>query len=261
MQEAVSTILIDRAREVEGINRMVLLSLIAHAAIVTAVVLMPSSWRTGAPKAEPVRMVLSFGGSPGPKTGGNNPIANRPVQAVAPPEAKPSPVVPPAAKTPDMVIPDKPARTTAKNSAVKAPDKSASRKVTTGPEVKSGAARVETGGAQIPFGGLSTTGGGGTGGVRLDVANFCCPEYIITMVQRIREHWNERPGGAGEVTVKYTIRADGMLTQVEVEKTSGNPLLDLESRRAVLMTRQLPPLPREFTQSALTVHLIFEYKR
>jgi TonB family protein len=206
-------------------------------------------------------MVISLGGSPGPATGGMTQIANRAVQAVAPPDAKPAPVTPPAAKRPEMVIPEKSARPAPKTTPTKAPDKSASRRVTTGPEVRSGAARVETGGAQIPFGGLSSSGGGGTGGVTLDVGNFCCPGYIQTMIQRIRENWDQQQGAAGEVTVKFTIRRDGMLTNVEVEKASNNPMLDLESRRAVLMTRQLPPLPREFGEPALTVHLVFDYKR
>lgn len=261
MQEAVSTILIDRAREVEGVNRMVTLSVAVHAAIIAALLLMPASWRTAAPKAEAVRMIISLGGAPGPDAGGMTQMANRAVQAVAPPAAKPVPVAPPAAKVPDMAVPDRTSKVTPRTPVSKAPDKSASRKVTTGPEVKSGAARVETGGAQVPFGGLSTSSSGGTGGVRLDVGNFCCPEYITTMVQRIRENWNERQGAAGQATVKYTIRRDGMLANVEVEKSSGNPMLDLESRRAVLMTRQLPPLPREYTEPALTVHLVFDYKR
>ena len=61
--------------------------------------------------------------------------------------------------------------------------------------------------------------------------------------------------------MKFTIRRDGMLTNVEVEKTSGNPLLDLESRRAVLDTRQLPPLPDRVHRPTLTVYLTFDYKR
>ena len=53
-----------------------------------------------------------------------------------------------------------------------------------------------------------------------------------------------------------------MLTQVELEKPSGQALLDLEARRAVLKTMQLPPLPREFTGRAhLTVHLTFDFQR
>ena len=261
MQEAASNILIDRAREVEGINRMVLVSLVAHAAIIGGVLLMPASWRTSEPKAEAVRMVISLGGSPGPKTGGQNPIANRAVQAVAPPAARPAPVAPPAARKPDMVIPDKPARVVPKTEAAKPADKSASRRATTGPEIRPGAARVETGGAPIPFGGLSTTGGGGTGGARLDVGNFCCPAYLQAVVDRIRENWNKDQGAAGEVRIKFTIRRDGMIVNTEVERASGNPMLDLESRRAVLKTMQVPPLPGEYTNPALTVALVFEYRR
>ena len=46
-----------------------------------------------------------------------------------------------------------------------------------------------------------------------------------------------------------------------VEPANGNPLLDLESRRAVLATQQIPPLPDQFTRPNLTVYLLFEYKR
>ena len=70
------------------------------------------------------------------------------------------------------------------------------------------------------------------------------------MSQRIRSNWNQKQGAAGQTVVKFTIRRDGMLTNVEVEKTSSNPLLDLESQRAVLKTKQLPPLPRSSTDHA-----------
>ena len=124
-------------------------------------------------------------------------------------------------------------------------EKSTTKKPSTGPEIKSGAARVVTpNAAQVPFGGLAErAGGSSTGGLRLDVANFCCPDYIETMNRRIRSNWDQQQGAAGQTVVKFTIRRDGMLTNVEVEKASGNPLLDLESRKAVLTTRQLPPLP------------------
>ena len=121
-------------------------------------------------------------------------------------------------------------------------EKSSTRKPSTGAEVRSGAARVETpNAAQVPFGGLAERAGAtSAGGPRLDVANFCCPEYVDTMSQRIRSNWDQKQGAAGQTIVKFTIRRDGMLANVEVEKTSGNPLLDLESKRAVINTRQLP---------------------
>ena len=139
-------------------------------------------------------------------------------------------------------------------------DPSKGKTPTTGAEIKTGSARVNTGGAAIPFGGLAQ-GGGGAGGVQLDVKNFCCPEYLAQMVQKIRQNWNARQGAGGQPTIKFTIRRDGMLTNVELEKPSGQDLLDLEARRAVIKTMQLPPLPREFTESSLTVHLTFDFQR
>ena len=120
---------------------------------------------------------------------------------------------------------------------------------------------MNTGGAAIPFGGLAQGGGGGAGGVQLDVKNFCCPEYLTQMIQKIRRNWNANQGAGGQPIIKFVIRRDGMLTNVELEKSSGQALLDLEARRAVHKTMQLPPLPREFPDSSLTIHLTFDFQR
>ena len=259
MREAVSDILMQRARVEDGMSRMLAVSLLAHGTLLAAFVLMPASWRSGSRPPEAALMTISLGGAAGPENTGMTTMAERPVQAVAPPEEKAQPETPPAPAAPEMteaVTRPSPAR----KPVEKPVDRSTARKPTTGEEIKTGDARARTGGAAIPFGGLASGGGGGDG-VRLDVQNFCCPDYIQTMVQRIRQSWNANQGASGEVWVKFTIRRDGFLTQVEVEKPSGQAMLDLESRRAVLMTRQLPPLPREFTEPHLTVHLAFNYRR
>lgn len=261
MREAVSDILDLRAREAEGLSRMVLVSLAAHAVLLAIVWLLPSDWRSGPrPQEDVVRMTISLGGSPGPNAGGMTQISGRPVQAVAPPEPR-RVELPPMPKAPEMVAPEPAAKPRPTPKPVAKPvEKSTARKPNTGEEIRSGAAKADTGGQPAPFGGLSQSGGGGTGAT-LDVANFCCPEYIQTMVQKIQSNWNSKQGATGQVIVKFTIRRDGMLTNVEVEKPSGNPVLDLESRRAVLYTRQLPPLPAQFTEPYLTVHLNFGYQR
>jgi protein TonB len=259
MHEAVSDILIERARVTDGMSRMVAVSLTAHIALLTALVLVPEFWRSST-GPDPVLMTISIGGTEGPELSGMTSISDKPVQAVTPADAKPEDTAP-APKAPEMTEPDRVVKPTVKSKPVQKPiEKSSARKPTTGAEIKTGDARAKTGGAAIPFGGLAQ-GGGGNGGVQLDVQNFCCPEYITTMVQRIRQSWNQNQGASGEVWVKFTIRRDGMLTQVEVEKPSGQAMLDLESRRAVLMTRQLPPLPPQFTEPHLTVHLAFNYTR
>jgi TonB family protein len=112
----------------------------------------------------------------------------------------------------------------------------------------------------VPFGGLASSAAGGLGGVRIE-GDFCCPEYIEAMKRAIYTNWNQRQGVTGNVDVKFVIRRDGMLTSVAVDKSSGNPLLDLESRRAVAVTVQVPPLPQRYTNPTLTIILTFEYKR
>lgn len=112
-----------------------------------------------------------------------------------------------------------------------------------------------------PAGPAERAAGSSAGGPQLDDANFCCPEYIETMTQRIRSNWDQQQGAAGQALVKFTIRRDGMLTNVEIAKTSDNPLLDLESRRAVIETRQVPALPDQFRRPDLTVYLTFDYKQ
>jgi TonB family protein len=263
MHEAVSDILDLRMRESEGLSRMVVVSLVAHVALLAAVILMPADWRGAKNQKNAVRMTISLnGGAPGPNAGGMTQMSTRPVQAVAPPEPKPRVETPPAPKKPEMTVPDpalKPKPTSAK--VDKAVDKSATRNPTTGPKVTTGDARVNTGAAPIPFGGLSTSGGARAGGVKLDVGDFCCPEYLSTMIERIRGSWNQNQGMSGRVIVKFTIRRDGTLTNIELEQGTGNYLLDTEARRAVIYTRQLPPLPAQFTEPSLTVHLAFDYVR
>jgi TonB family protein len=260
MQEAVSGILIGRSREVEGLSRMITISLVVHGVLVAALFVIPPGWLTTDSDPRPEPMMISLGGVQGPETGGLTSIAGRQVQALAPEDAKPVPA-PPAVKTPEMVAPTPEVKPKPAPKPVQKPlDKSTARKPSTGAEIKSGAARVDTpNAAQVPFGGLSS-GGGGTGGVRVE-GNFCCPEYIEQMKGLIYRNWDRSLGAGGTVEVKFTIRRDGMLANVEVQKTSGNPLLDMESRRAVLATQRIPPLPAQYTPQTLTIYLIFEYIR
>jgi periplasmic protein TonB len=262
VQEAVSAVLHDRARQAEGLSRMLTLSIAAHVALVAGFWLAPSSWFSSPPSNAAI-MEISLGGPEGPDTGGMTSMADRAVQAIAKPDAPKAIETPPAAKPPEMVEPERLAKVLPKPlpKPVNKPDeKSRASKPTTGAEIKTGSARVTTGGAAIPFGGLAQ-GGGGAGGVTVNVQNFCCPEYLTQMIQRIRQNWSQNQGAAGQAVVKFTIRRDGMLTNVELTQSSGQALLDLEARRAVYKTQQIPALPREFTEPSLTIHLTFDYKR
>ena len=60
--------------------------------------------------------------------------------------------------------------------------------------------------------------------------------------------------------MKFTIQRDGRLTDVELEQSSGYFALDQTAQRALLLTRQLPPLPAQFPETTLTVHLNFSIR-
>ena len=138
-------------------------------------------------------------------------------------------------------------------------DTTRSRTPTRGAETAPGSAVADTGVRGQGFG-LSTGGGSGSGST-LDVADFCCPDYLLFMVQRIRSNWDAKVDDVGEVVVKFTIQKDGRILDPALEKKSGYSTLDLNALRALVYTKQLPALPDAFPNPTLTVHLNFQYTR
>jgi TonB family protein len=257
--DAVSQIVSSRKRQSDGLQGTLAASVLAHVVLIAAAAIVPT-WLTGpqaAPKDENV-MTISLGGAVGPRTGMTT-MGGRPIQQAQPVEAKKAiePVRPPAARAPEMIEPKKAAPKKAETKAAAAKDPKG-RTPTRGEEVREGSAVAETGGRGQGFG--LSQGGGGTAGY-LDVANFCCPEYLSTMVDLIYRNWPSRQQAAGTTVIKYVIQRDGRLTNIEVEKSSGFAALDYLAQRAVAQTMRLPPLPVAYTESTLTVHLLFEYQR
>jgi TonB family protein len=259
MEGIVSDILQSRKRDAGGLMQTALLSLGAHGAALAVLALLPGV--LPAPVEQPrVVMNISLGGTPGPRTGGTQMLGGRRIDAAqpstAPQVAKNAVSQPPP---PKIALPNpqqKPRTPPSTSAASKDPRGTMAGR---GFETQAGTARVETGAKGQGFG-LSSGGGGGTGS-RLDVQNFCCPEYITDMLNRIHRNWNQQQQGTGVVLVKYTIRRNGQITDIEVENSSGNPALDLASQRALVNTRMLAPLPSAFPEQQLTVHLTFNYER
>ena len=89
MQEAVSSILIGRSREADGLSRMIVVSLVLHGVFLTGLVLAPLEWRQTASEKKLTPMMISLGPSGTADTGGMTAITSRPVQAETPTDAKP----------------------------------------------------------------------------------------------------------------------------------------------------------------------------
>jgi protein TonB len=261
----VTDVLRDRTGEPEGLRTTIGVSVAVHVLLAVVIMAAPDAWFP-AREAEPrsVMTITLGGGTPGPATGGMSQIAGRAVQTEAPaePPVRPPPLRPPAAKPPEMTLPaTKPAPKPAAPAprVEQAPPEARGTTPSRGAEPTPGSAVADTGARGQGFG-LSTGGGGGSG-VRLDVANFCCPEYIVAVVQRIRGNWNARAEVPGQVEMKFTIHRNGRITDIQVERSSGYVALDINAQAALVTTTQVPELPSAFTNPTLTIYLTFDYTR
>jgi TonB family protein len=237
---------------------MVAWSLFGHVVLVALALLLGT--RVTPPTREPI-MTISLGGAPGPRTGGMTQIGAQAIQA-APiePPTRPTPVAPPAPTPPRMAIPDPRSKPRPQQPRPeRAPPESTARRPNTGPEPVDGSARVDTGAKRGQGFGLSSAGGAG-GAVQLDVANFCCPDYIAQMVDVIHRSWDDSQGVVGSTGTRFTIARDGTILAPQVEEPSGFIALDNAAMRALQVTK-LPPLPAAFPNATLTIHLRFDYQR
>lgn len=255
MIENVTDIIVARSREPEGLKAMVAWSVAGHVLLLIVGLL----WGGPRVDSEPrTVMMISLGGAPGPKTGGQTQIGGQAVQASPPQEpVKPPPPTPPAAKTPTMSLPD-PRSSPPRAQPKQAPPDATAKTPNTGEVPREGSTRVDTRVRGQGFG-LSSAGGSGAA-ITLDVADFCCNEYIDQMVTMIRRSWDQNQGVVGSTTMQFTILRNGVIQSPQVEKSSGFVVLDNAAMRALQLTR-LPPLPAAFENPTLTVHLRFDYQR
>jgi protein TonB len=258
----VTDVLRDRMQTPAGLQKMISVSVAVH--LVAASLLFARVGFLKRHEVPPTLMTISLSGNAGPENGGMTALGGRPVQAVTPPEdaAKREAVRAPAAKTPEMTVPlsnAKPVKTTPGPTVKQAPDQARGRTPTKGAEPAFGSAIADTGVRGQGFG-LSTGGGAGTGSSLEITGDFCCPEYLATMIARIRAAWDQNQGARGMSLIRFTIRRDGSITDATIFKPSGMVTLDTAALRAVLATRTLPPLPDGFPNPTLTMRLSFEYQ-
>ena len=254
--DAVSEVLIARTPKGDGLNPMLGASIIAHVALVGAFVFLPAAWFGAKQEPPETIMQISLGGPLGPNDGGVTTLGGRTIQELAETKRAIEPVRPPSAKTPEMIEPTKAPPKKIPPSKVEAKDPKSTRP-TKGAEVQAGSSVAETGAKGMGFG-LSSGGGGGGG--HLEVSNFCCPEYLNTMVALIKRNWNSQQGASGRTHLRFVIQRDGRIVDITLEKSGGNESMDLFARRALILTK-LPPLPAGYSEPALAVHLFFDYTR
>ena len=260
MTESVSDILVARQRLFEhtGVGRPVAFSMGVHVVLIVALALLPAAWFKS--KANVPTMVISLGaGSLGVKRSGQISTGGKKVDEVVEPKAREPilPVAPPKVVTPDPAAPVVKTPPKVSDKPTTAPPTPAPPKAATGAKLTPGSATVETGAKGIEIG-LSSAGGGNNS-AEMD---SCCKEYFLDMLSRIDAVWARNQGITGEVAVNFVIAKDGTISSssVDIAKSSGNDLLDLAAKRAVLLVK-LGPLPERFTGQRMLLQLKFPYIR
>jgi TonB family protein len=256
--DLVSSTIVSRAQEPDGLQRMMVVSGIAHLIAIAAILVVPQFLSVAQHQPEVV-MEIGLAAPPGPASTGMSGISGKAVQAVKKPDElpKPEPVRPPAAKTPEMV--ENTNKSTPKTPVKQASASTRQAPPTTGEQVRPGTAKVDTGSTSNE-GGLST-GGGGTG-AQMNNVNFCDPDYLAQMISLIYRNWNQGGGAvAARPVVRFVIQRDGTLTDITLRQPSGYQGPDFNAQRAVMLTRAIPPLPACYPHPTYAMNLTFEYIR
>jgi len=258
MHEAVDDVIQRRRIDPGGLGRIISISIAVHLATVLVLLAMPRDWLSHE-KPEPILMSISLGGTVGDRSGGLVAAGARPVEEVAPPPKRPEPIPPATPVKPNAIAvpvkpppktPPKPADTTA---ATASP---VTRAPTTGAQVTKGTAVADTGATGQ---GTGITFGGGAGGATMTLdSDFCCKAWADEVARRISANWKRMQPESGSTIVVFEILKDGSFTKPVIEKSSGSVLLDVASR-AAFDKLKLPPLPKEFLDDRLKIHLTFPY--
>jgi len=89
---------------------------------------------------------------------------------------------------------------------------------------------------------------------------------LNTITERVSANWFSSlvdPGisGSFQTVVYFRIQKNGQVVDVQIEQSSGVTPLDLSAVRAVKASAPFPPLPREYEEAYLGIHLIFEHTK
>jgi TonB family protein len=100
----------------------------------------------------------------------------------------------------------------------------------------------------------------GQGKLTVNVTDFPYAWYIAALTRNIWERWDPKALPGKQPQVVFRVGRNGtIIGRVEVEKSSGNPAYDRTAARAVEDAAPFPPLPDEYKESSVTIHIPFEF--
>jgi TonB family protein len=250
VNDAVDRLIIERAALDRGFSRGLVLSIVAHVALVAAAFAGPMLF----PK-KPIPKIALGMAVPLPPGGGGASAPQPP--APAPEPAKPEPPAPQPEKAPKVVKPPK----EAERKGLPAPDAKKSKKAATATPAPAKAAAGVAGGtgtatAAHAFDGLDIGGmpGPGFGG------NDPYGDYYMASVKRkIWTVWRSKitTGMTDPIIIRFTILADGSVTDVQVTQPGNAGHLNTAAQSAVITAAPFSPLPKHYETDRKTVDALF----
>jgi protein TonB len=249
MNDAVDRVIVERGAMERGLEGSLLASFFGHFFLIGGAVIVALI----GPKEPPLKVMDGFAVAL-PPGGGGSPAAQNPAPAVQsqappqapPPEAAPPPkILKPPKEEPRKGLPDVDAKKS-KKKADKSPP----------PAPRSGGVAGGTGtSAQTPGLEFGPPGPGVPGGT-----DMLGDWYLAGVQRKIWVIWSQqvRTDTPQAVTVRFTILADGSITDVSVVQGSGIVTLDLAAQRAISSAAPFGPLPKNYGTDRYTIQAVFK---
>jgi TonB family protein len=252
MNDAVDRLIVERERMDGRLSRGIWLSVIAHLLLVVAAVAAPLL------RPKPRIDVSSISFVPVPRGGGGRPNA----QPSAPPAAEPKPEEKPAAPEPPKVIkPPKPEPPKTKGvpdpkSKAKSRPKKEEPPLEAYDPLKDPKAKRSAGpSTQTP--GLEF---GQPGAGTPDGTDWTGDYYLAGVKNKIWAIWAPqiREASFQPVLIRFTILANGDVTDVQILQSSGISQIDRAAQRAVFQAAPFGPLPKIYGTNTKTIEGLFK---
>jgi len=255
-----------------------MLSLLTHVFLAVILVVLASAWSVRQPKTYIVNLVPAVAavGSPqGRPAPAMPPRPEEPVPRVtersAPPELPqrevPKPAPPAELPTrapslpdrnvtlPDRALPPRPAATP-RTGDKELPSMASSAPPRPMPGPTTTAARVEP---PAPALGRPSGSAQGSGAMTVDVTDFPYAWYLAAVQRKITERWESRALQGRQPVAVFEIARNGQVSKLAIEKSSGNQYYDQQALRAISEANPFPPLPAEFAEATLRIHIGFNF--
>lgn len=249
MNDAVDRLIVERQALDAGFAGGVTLSVSAHLLVAVFGIGIPMLFPTKRPEPQWNVMAVQLPGG-----GRGSPDASAP----APQPKKEEPPAPKPEPEKQKIL--KPPKEEAPRKGLPMPDEKAKKGKPT-PATPQPAAGTGTSGKgssnQTPGLGLNFPEGPGAG----PGADILGDWYLAGVQRKIWQIWMQqmRSGLQQPVTVRFTIREDGSLDpNVTVLSSSGNTMLDLAAKRAVMSAQPFGPLPKNYGTAQLTIQAVFK---